>query len=166
MDNCRQVAWLGVVLLGWFFWKLCHTSGVFKPPGGVGASVPRPPGGRRGREVGSGSLTSVTNPCQAPANANNHCRNRFNSNEPRARSWGWFSLLSPPRDSPSRKRRGSGPGARRSPASSRKKGLQRTSPLHTARNFSLFFLSCCFLFSSARGTRGVLYTPNRRAMGR
>lgn len=70
----------------------------------------------------------------------------------------------PPRALPAPKQRGSGRGARRCPAGSGKQGVQQTSsPLRNARNFSLFFLSCCFLLSSGRGTRRVLCTPNRRA---
>lgn len=113
--------------------------------------VPQAPGGRRELRGRRGGRT-VTNRSQAPANTNNHRLNRSNTDQRWAPSW---VLLRPSRPVPrppprfARKQRGPAPRPAAAPAGSRKKGMQRTSsPLRMARNFSLFFLSRCFLFSS------------------
>lgn len=117
--------------------------------GSRGAGAPQLPGSRRW-EVGSGSCSLAANRPQASAK---HCkcsrRNRRKTSRCRPRS------LLPKR------------GVRQRAAGCGKQGMQRTSsPLRPAKNRSLFFLSCCFLFSPARGTRRVLCTTSRRVTGR
>lgn len=84
--------------------------------------------------------------------ADSRRRHRFKANEPWARSRGCFTSL-PPRGFLVRRRRGPAQGHTATPAGSQKKGMQQaSSSLRVARNFSLFFLSCCFLFIFARET--------------
>lgn len=73
-------------------------------------------------------------------------------------------LLPAPTPRFARKQRGPAPGHAAAPAGSRMRGMQRTSsPFRMERNFSLFFLSRCFLFSSPAepGECFALQTANR-----
>lgn len=101
-----------------------------------GKSVPRRPAGR---EVGTRSPTSATNPSRAPADASHHRRAGFNLGAPRARCRGCFARV-PPRAWPAPKQRGSGRGARRCPRRLRKAGdaADVFSPPHR-KEFQLVF---------------------------